>query len=211
MANLLFRPNELLSEIEALKGLSASFLHPTSYQLEQLAGDIRGLVTQKEGSLTLEIPVERPLRTRVSVGEFEPKARLRIVGSSQRPPGSGKSRLRNTRSRIRTGPERRRRTHCSSGSRGWLRPSSPSMTRRGTSRLRVGIWSSGMLTRRDASSIPSRRPTMVSPYRGTPTCSRRRCPPSSSRLVSCSKMNGRRQSRGRRTRQSAGAPSSASD
>jgi len=75
MANLLFRPADLLSEIEALKGLSASFLDPTSYQLEQLAGDIQGLVTQKGGTLTLEIPVDRPLRTRVSVGEFEPAAK----------------------------------------------------------------------------------------------------------------------------------------
>jgi len=71
MANLLFRPAELLSEIEALRNLSATFLDPTSFQLEQLAGDIQGLVTQKNGELTLEIPKDRPLRTRVSDGEFE--------------------------------------------------------------------------------------------------------------------------------------------
>jgi hypothetical protein len=72
MANLLFHPAHLLSEIEALNGLSASFLDATSYQLEQIGGDIRGLVTQSGGSLTLEIPEDRPLRTRVSEGEFEP-------------------------------------------------------------------------------------------------------------------------------------------
>ena len=72
MANLLFRPPELLSEIEALRGLAASFLDPTSFQLEQLAGDIQGLVTQKTGTMRLEIPKGRPLRTRVSKGEFEP-------------------------------------------------------------------------------------------------------------------------------------------
>ncbi len=80
MANLLFRPDNLLSEIEALRGLAASFLDPTSFQLEQLAGDIRGLVTQKTGSMTLEIPRDRPLRTRVSTGEFEPAEK-----SSKRP------------------------------------------------------------------------------------------------------------------------------
>lgn len=72
MANLLFRPPELLSEIAALRGLAASFLDPTSFQLEQLAGDIQGLVTQKTGTMTLEIPKDRPLCTRVSIGEFEP-------------------------------------------------------------------------------------------------------------------------------------------
>ena len=75
MENLLFHPAELLSEIEALRNLSASFLDYTSFQLEQLAGDIRGLVTQKSGALTLEIPKYRPLRTRVSAGEFEPASK----------------------------------------------------------------------------------------------------------------------------------------
>lgn len=72
MPNLLFHPFDLLSEIEALKELSASFLDPTSYQLEDLYGEIRGLVTQKGGALRLEIPEDRPLRTRISAGEFEP-------------------------------------------------------------------------------------------------------------------------------------------
>ncbi len=72
MANLLFRPSDLRTEIEALCGLAASFLDPRSFQLEQLAGDIRGLETQKTGTMTLEIPRDRPLRTRVSTGEFEP-------------------------------------------------------------------------------------------------------------------------------------------
>lgn len=72
MANLLFRPSDLLSEIEALRGLAASFLDPKFFQLEQLAGDIQGLVTQKAGTMTLEIPKDRPLRTRLSNGEFEP-------------------------------------------------------------------------------------------------------------------------------------------
>lgn len=72
MANLLFHPAELLSEIEALKYLSAAFLDPGLYQLEELASDIRGLVTRAGGTVKLEIPKNRPLRTRVSVGEFEP-------------------------------------------------------------------------------------------------------------------------------------------
>lgn len=72
MANLLFHPAELQSEVEALKHLSAAFLDPTSYQLAELASDIQGLVTAGSGSLTLEIPKDRPLRTRISVGEFEP-------------------------------------------------------------------------------------------------------------------------------------------
>jgi len=72
MANLLFRSAELLSEIEALRKLSAKFLDPTSFQLKQLADDIQGLVTQRGGRFTLEIPMDRPLRTRVSTGEFEP-------------------------------------------------------------------------------------------------------------------------------------------
>lgn len=72
MANLLFHPADLQNEIEALRQLSAAFLAPTSFQLAELAKDIQGLVTEGRGSLTLEIPVDRPLRTRVSVGEFEP-------------------------------------------------------------------------------------------------------------------------------------------
>ena len=72
MANLLFQPAELLREILALQDLAAKFLDRTSpYQLEELAGEIRGLQTNG-GTQTLQIPIARPLRTRVSQGEFEP-------------------------------------------------------------------------------------------------------------------------------------------
>ncbi|MCH9650791.1 MAG: hypothetical protein K0U98_21365 [Deltaproteobacteria bacterium] len=72
MANLFFRPAELLSEIEALRRLAEGFLAPRSFQLEQLADDIQGLVTNKSGKVKMEIPENRPLRTRLSIGEFEP-------------------------------------------------------------------------------------------------------------------------------------------
>jgi hypothetical protein len=72
MANLLFRPAELLNELHALRGLAGKFLDQTSpFQLEELIGDIRGLQSGG-GAMTLEIPEDRPLRTRVSTGEFEP-------------------------------------------------------------------------------------------------------------------------------------------
>ncbi|MEQ8457643.1 MAG: hypothetical protein RLO52_08785 [Sandaracinaceae bacterium] len=71
MANLFFRPDELLSEIEALRQLCAGFLAPDSFQLQELAGDIRGLKEQKSGRLTLEIPEDRPLMTKPSEGQFE--------------------------------------------------------------------------------------------------------------------------------------------
>ena len=72
MANLFFRPAELLREIAALRDLAARFLDRASpYQLEELASDIRGLETIG-GTHTLEIPTSRPLKTRVSEGEFEP-------------------------------------------------------------------------------------------------------------------------------------------
>lgn len=75
MANLLFRPSELISEIEALRKLSESFLDSGSFQLEQLASDIQGLVARGSGMIALEIPRSRPLRTRVSRGEFEPSSK----------------------------------------------------------------------------------------------------------------------------------------
>lgn len=84
MANLLFRPAELLREISALQDLAAKFLDRTSpYQLEELAGEIRGLQTSG-GTHTLQIPIARPLRTRVSTGEFEPphkNSSRRVYGS----------------------------------------------------------------------------------------------------------------------------------
>lgn len=72
MANLLFRPAELLREISVLQTLASEFLDRTSpYQLGELAGEIQGLLA-RGGAHTLRIPVARPLRTRVSNGEFEP-------------------------------------------------------------------------------------------------------------------------------------------
>ena len=75
MANLLFRPDDLMSEIEALRQLCEGFLAPGSFQLQELAGDIRGLKERKSGGLTLEIPKDRPLLTKPSEGQFEPAHR----------------------------------------------------------------------------------------------------------------------------------------
>ncbi len=72
MANLLFSPSELLQEIDALQSLAAKFLDRSSpFQLAELSSDIQGLQSS-EGPLLLMIPKDRPLRTRVSAGEFEP-------------------------------------------------------------------------------------------------------------------------------------------
>ncbi len=84
MANLLFRPTELLNELGALRGLAASFLDPASpYGLDELKGEFQGLLA-RGGTYTLQIPQLRPLKTRVSDGEFEPpnkKSTRRVYGS----------------------------------------------------------------------------------------------------------------------------------
>lgn len=85
MVSLLFRPAELLNELSALQGLAASFLDRASpYKLEELTAEIRGLQA-RGGTYTLEIPALRPLKTRVSEGEFEPpnktKSARRVYGS----------------------------------------------------------------------------------------------------------------------------------
>lgn len=84
MANLLFKSTDLLNELSALQGLAARFLDRTSpYKLEELLGEIRGLLA-RGGKYTLEIPELRPLKTRVSEGEFEPankKSARRVYGS----------------------------------------------------------------------------------------------------------------------------------
>lgn len=84
MANLLFQPTELLEELHALQDLAGRFLHQASpYRLEELRADIEGLRTQG-GTYTLEIPEKRPLKTRVSQGEFEPpnkRSARRVYGS----------------------------------------------------------------------------------------------------------------------------------
>lgn len=73
MANLLFQPSDLLNELSALQVLSAKFLDPmSSYKIDELSSDIQGLQA-RGGTYTLEIPQGRPLRTRVSHGEFEPR------------------------------------------------------------------------------------------------------------------------------------------
>lgn len=72
MANLLFKPTELVEELDALKGVASEFLDPaSSYQLDALLGEIRGLQV-RGGRHILQIPELRPLKTRVSNGEFEP-------------------------------------------------------------------------------------------------------------------------------------------
>lgn len=85
MANLLFRPAELLNELAALQVLAGAFLDRAStYKLEELIDEIKGLLT-RGGPYTLEIPKTRPLKTRVSHGEFEPpnkkKSARRVYGS----------------------------------------------------------------------------------------------------------------------------------
>lgn len=84
MANLLFRPAELLNELSALQSLAARFLDRASpYKLEELTSEIKGLQA-RGGTYTLEIPERRPLKTRVSQGEFEPpnkKSARRVYGS----------------------------------------------------------------------------------------------------------------------------------
>lgn len=85
MANLLFRPADLLNEIGALQGIAERFLDRTSpYRLEELSGEIQGL-NASGGKAILEIPKGRALRTRVSEGEFEPrnkkKSARRVYGS----------------------------------------------------------------------------------------------------------------------------------
>lgn len=84
MANLLFRPADLLHELSALQGLATSFLDRASpYMLEELYGEIQGLLA-RGGTYTLEIPELRPLKTRASRGEFEPptkKSGRRVYGS----------------------------------------------------------------------------------------------------------------------------------
>jgi hypothetical protein len=84
MANLLFRPAELLSELAALQGLAGRFLDRVSpYKLEELTAEIQGL-RARGGTYMLEIPDLRPLKTRVSQGEFESpnkKSARRVYGS----------------------------------------------------------------------------------------------------------------------------------
>jgi len=84
MANLLFRPAELLNELSALQGLAARFLDRASpYKLKELSDEIQGLQA-RGGTFTLEIPKPRPLKTRVSEGEFEPPSKnsaRRVYGS----------------------------------------------------------------------------------------------------------------------------------
>ncbi len=72
MANLLFQPAELVNELVALNGVASEFLDPaSSYQLDALLGEIRGLQV-RGGRHILQIDELRPLKTRVSNGEFEP-------------------------------------------------------------------------------------------------------------------------------------------
>lgn len=85
MANLLFQPADLLNELSALQSLAARFLDRTSpYRLEELIDEIQGLQA-RGGKYPLKIPKSRPLRTRVSNGEFEPpskkKSKRSVYGS----------------------------------------------------------------------------------------------------------------------------------
>ena len=75
MANLLFKPTELLNELAALQKLADEFLDQTApYRLEELTSDIQGLQSNG-GTMTLSIPKDRPLKTAVSAGDFEPQGR----------------------------------------------------------------------------------------------------------------------------------------
>jgi hypothetical protein len=62
----------LVNELVALNGVASEFLDPaSSYQLDALLGEIRGLQV-RGGRHILQIDELRPLKTRVSNGEFEP-------------------------------------------------------------------------------------------------------------------------------------------
>ena len=84
MANLLFSKSELISELQALQEVADKFLDWTSpYNLAELLGEIKGL-NVRAGKQILKIPKERPLKTRVSTGEFEPpnkRSARRVYGS----------------------------------------------------------------------------------------------------------------------------------
>jgi hypothetical protein len=72
LANLLFHPTELLYELGSLQTLAGPFLDTSSpFQLVDLTREIEGLIAHG-GKIRLEIPTARPIRTRVSIGEFEP-------------------------------------------------------------------------------------------------------------------------------------------
>lgn len=76
MGHLLFQPAEFLSELQALKAMVGPFVGSTSaYRLDELEKDLEGLLANGGGPYKLAIPKERPWRTRVSEGEFEPKGR----------------------------------------------------------------------------------------------------------------------------------------
>ena len=71
MSGLLFNLSELEREAVALQTLSNGFLDNSSYPFEEIIRDIRGI--HGTHNFDLKIPRERPLRTLISEGEFEPK------------------------------------------------------------------------------------------------------------------------------------------
>lgn len=73
MAGLMFAADDLLDELLTLKSLAGPFkAHGSTYDLSELEGQIKGLVAAGAGaSRQLEIPKDRPWKTRLSEGEFE--------------------------------------------------------------------------------------------------------------------------------------------
>lgn len=77
MSGLLFKEQELRNELGSLMKLATPLLdRSTAYVLNQLDSDLRSVFSTCGGA-TLEISRDRPLRTRVSVGELEPPAKRR--------------------------------------------------------------------------------------------------------------------------------------
>lgn len=84
IANLLFCATELQEELSALQSLADQFLDRTCpFQLKDLGSDLKGLMT-RGGKMDLQIPKCHPLKTRVSIGEFErssKKSKQRVFGT----------------------------------------------------------------------------------------------------------------------------------
>ncbi len=72
---MLFKPQELRNELQSLKELATPLLDRSTIDLlDRIDSDLAGLLTSG-GDTTIEIPQNRPLRTRLSEGEFEPPSK----------------------------------------------------------------------------------------------------------------------------------------
>lgn len=74
MSHLLFTPDDFIQELQALTDLSRSFLNrELSFDLSALTDGLKLLKGNPLTSQPFEIPFDRPIVTRASTGEFEPK------------------------------------------------------------------------------------------------------------------------------------------